>query len=386
MGALGRATEHDEDKHLSANDDRPSRIRVLPKEQLIQLPPGLEEQHRAERRLPEEKRAAYWRGIDWRDYDPAIKQFRSFRRGPDRRGQDRSAACANPPGEIDQRTTLRRRALESRDQRGTDSCAGFAVAAALRANIAIHRREDPGALNPFFIWGAARERDAQLRNPRGGLLSEALAVINSYGTPKEGQGPTAEDVLKTGLTRRIREFAVDFQGDNGPVRASQLKIQGYVDTSIWLGEMSAHLHAFGPVLANLTVERAVFNNLTRENATITYKPGQVFDGQLTTIYAGHAVVIVGYLPFDHPTHPDSFVVLNSYGTGWGDEGYAYLPVETAQLCVVASYGLQLREVVGYERGGVPCRADAQGHKPVHSHLFAARPADYVLAGISDPAR
>jgi hypothetical protein len=368
MGAGGNVREHDEDTHCSAVDDQPRRIRVIPEAQLVQIPPEVERAHFEERRRPIDRRPIYWRGIDWRDYDSAAREFQGPRCAPQ---EERRQARVSPPVE-ERRRTMRYRELASQDQRQTRSCAGFAVAAALRANVAIHRAEDPGALNPYFIWGLARERDVQLADRRGGLLNEALWVVSTYGTPNAGDGPTAEDVACTGLTRRIPDFALEFQGSDGPRRASQRKIQGFVTHATWLGDAAAHLHAFGPVVAKLMVERRAFNHLGRE-ATITYRGGQVHDGQLTNLYAGHAVVIVGYLPYDHPTHPDSFVIVNSYGPEWGDGGFAYLPVETARQCVVASYGLVLREMLGYAWGG-------QERRRTRSHLFAERPVSYVATG------
>ena len=44
--------------------------------------------------------------------------------------------------------------------------------------------------------------------------------------------------------------------------------------------------------------------------------------QPETARGGHAIALVGYTP-------DRFIVRNSWGTGWGDKGFAYASLEYA---------------------------------------------------------
>jgi Papain family cysteine protease len=50
-----------------------------------------------------------------------------------------------------------------------------------------------------------------------------------------------------------------------------------------------------------------------------------------TARGGHAVALVGYTP-------DRFIVRNSWGTGWGDGGFAYASLAYAQDAFTEAYG------------------------------------------------
>jgi C1A family cysteine protease len=49
---------------------------------------------------------------------------------------------------------------------------------------------------------------------------------------------------------------------------------------------------------------------------------------------GHAVAIVGY-------RPGRFIVRNSWGTDWGDGGFAYASAAYAQEAFTEAYGVEV---------------------------------------------
>ena len=62
-------------------------------------------------------------------------------------------------------------------------------------------------------------------------------------------------------------------------------------------------------------------------------------GDLTTFDAAnvngsHAAALYGY-------GPDHFLLRSSWGTDWGDEGYARLSLEYAAQAVIESYGVMV---------------------------------------------
>jgi hypothetical protein len=112
--------------------------------------------------------------------------------------------------------------------------------------------------------------------------------------------------------------------------ASQLKIASYFNLGVPVVPRMAiwktWLATKGPILTRLGVDQ------TWDNATQTHGNLDVY--MPNTIRGGHAVAIVGYTN-------DRFIVRNSWGTTWGDKGYAYASLQYAQKAFTESYGVQL---------------------------------------------
>ena len=66
------------------------------------------------------------------------------------------------------------------------------------------------------------------------------------------------------------------------------------------------------------------------NATNTHGNLDVYHPN--TVRGGHCVAFVGYTP-------NRFIVRNSWGTGWGDNGYAYASIPYAQAAFREAYGI-----------------------------------------------
>ncbi|MCJ7695441.1 MAG: hypothetical protein MUO40_08430, partial [Anaerolineaceae bacterium] len=88
----------------------------------------------------------------------------------------------------------------------------------------------------------------------------------------------------------------------------------------------------GPVLIRLILDDTWASldqetNLGKYNLDEYHKPGP-------NESAGHAVALVGYTP-------DSFIVRNSYGKGWGEEGYGYASLQYAEEAFKEAYGISI---------------------------------------------
>jgi hypothetical protein len=336
---------------VSRADRTPHRIFVVADQQLPQAPKAIDKD-RARQRLRARKdgHPNYWCGVDWRTW---------FEKEAPSHLKD---------------------ALTVLDQGDTDACAGFAAAAALRANLAIHRNVNE-EFNAHFIWGVARERDERLADGRARLLQAALLAANTYGIPYPGK-PTPAVVAAGGMLGKIQQYALEFQGLQGHRDAGIRKIQGIVDLGAYLGDVSAWLHAFGPVAVHMVLDRESFRAIgsgrrRAEPPMIQYgDDADAYDGQLNSAFVAHDAVLVGYIANGDPRYPrplhDSFIVMNSYGPRWGEGGFAYIKVDEARQCFRAVYGLLLREHLGYQHGGTPCR-------PARSLLSAAASEEEVAA-------
>lgn len=81
----------------------------------------------------------------------------------------------------------------------------------------------------------------------------------------------------------------------------------------------------GPILTRLDCDGA-WNNVKKDGKLTHYK--QPSDP------AGHAVALVGYTP-------EGFIVRNSWGSSWGDKGFAYASNQYAAAAFTEAYGVQV---------------------------------------------
>ena len=91
--------------------------------------------------------------------------------------------------------------------------------------------------------------------------------------------------------------------------AAMRKIAAYFNLRRILPNWRAWVAHHGPILVGLNVDH------TWDNATAT--AGNLDTFLPDTVRGGHAVAVVGY------TADQRFIIRNSWGTGWGDNGFAY---------------------------------------------------------------
>ena len=123
----------------------------------------------------------------------------------------------------------------------------------------------------------------------------------TVGSPSS-QWPPSTPRQRVFASRAITNLGVDLQ-----------------DWRRWLAQQ-------GPILARLNVDR------TWDRARAT--KGRLDVYQSNTARGGHAVSIVGYTP-------DHFIVRNSWGTSWGDRGFASASNDYAQTAFTEAYGAVL---------------------------------------------
>jgi hypothetical protein len=206
------------------------------------------------------------------------------------------------------------------DQLATGSCVGWATAdSVLRWHFVKSKELQPDQrLSPRFIWMAAKETDQYVSQPttfielEGTSLKAALDIARKFGA-------VADAVLPFNTGQLYPQDRNTFYAI-----AAQLKISSYFNLGLDLAKWRAWLAGNGPILTRLNVDA------TWDNADATQGNLDVYQPQTTR--GGHAVALVGYTP-------DRFIVRNSWGTGWGDQGYAYASLAYAQAAFLEAYGV-----------------------------------------------
>jgi C1A family cysteine protease len=208
------------------------------------------------------------------------------------------------------------------DQGATGSCVGWATADSLLRwhYVKSGRIKQVDTLSKRFIWMASKETDSYTTQPtsfietEGTSLKSALDVARKFGAVRDSVLPFASGALFTGDTQTFYALA------------SQLKILTYFNLGTTLGNWKTWLATKGPILTRLDVDTAW------DAATDNSGNMDEYDADHTR--GGHCVAIVGY-------KRDRFIVRNSWGTSWGDKGFAYASLNYAQAAFTEAYGIQV---------------------------------------------
>ena len=208
------------------------------------------------------------------------------------------------------------------DQGATGSCVGWATAdSVVRWHLVkAGRLLRAELLSPRFVWMAAKETDQFTTRPttfveeEGTSLKAALDIARKYGVVRDSLLPFASGALYPGSAKTL--YAI----------AAQLKVLAYFNLGTNLSNWRTWLATKGPILTRLDVDA------TWQNASAT--AGVLDDYLPDTTIGGHAVALVGY-------RPGRFIVRNSWGTGWGDKGFAYASLAYAQEAFTEAYGVEV---------------------------------------------
>jgi papain like protease len=222
-----------------------------------------------------------------------------------------------PPAGVD----LRRPWQPVRDQGHTTSCVGWAVAESLRWYLVEGGRlPQDQPLSPRHIWMAAKETDQRTGYPStfleedGTSLKAGLDVVRRFGAALESELPwegglaagAPDDFNRSTGSRRILSYYT--LGDD-TVADGASRFDGW---RRWLANS-------GPVVVLLARDRHL------DTAQL-----ETFDA--ASVAGSHAAALYGY-------GPDHFLLRSSWGTRWGEDGYARMSLAYAARAVIESYGV-----------------------------------------------
>lgn len=207
------------------------------------------------------------------------------------------------------------------NQGNTGACVGFATAdGVLRWHfVAAKKMDRKKRLSPRFIWMANKETDNITAYPTtfldtaGTQTKLALGVARKYGCVYE------EDLPMDGRLSMLSTAAFY-------TRAARLRISSYHNLGLDLDNWRSWIANQGPILTRLNVDRSWDRATQNRGVLERYYPN--------TTRGGHAVCLVGYTK-------DYFIVRNSWGTPWGDRGFAYAYDAYAAAAFTEAFGAVL---------------------------------------------
>ena len=216
---------------------------------------------------------------------------------------------------------LRRDWWKVEHQGSTGACVGYATAYGVLRWHYVKAGRLPKAKKPSarFIWMANKETDEITSYPTtfietaGTQTKLALNVARKFGCVPD------EDLPMTGKLSMLSRAAFY-------AKASSFRISSFHNLGRDQEQWKAWIAHQGPILTRLGVDR------TWDRTTAT--DGHLAEYQAGTVRGGHAVCLVGYTP-------NYFIVRNSWGTGWGDGGFAYASEAYAAEAFKEAYGAVL---------------------------------------------
>lgn len=189
------------------------------------------------------------------------------------------------------------------DQGDLGSCSANAMTNAYELTL---RRMYPDKfveLSRLFVYYNSRLMENETERDVGAYLRSTLSAVKHHGICKESLWPY--DITK---------FSVA-PDDECYIDASTRIITDYslIDS---LDDMLEILNMNKPIIIGLTVYPS-FNYVDKNNPVIYLPNDKEINGG-----GGHAMTIVGY-----KLSKQQFIVKNSFGKFWGDNGYGFLPFD-----------------------------------------------------------
>ena len=222
------------------------------------------------------------------------------------------------------RVDLRQYCSPVEDQGNIGSCTGNAIAGQIEL---IDRKGGKQLdVSRLFIYYEERVLEGSVRYDAGAYIRDGVKVCYTKGAPLESLWPYATNKFATKPPTAAYTDAL------------KRKVTGYQRCTDFNAVKNA-LAAGNPV----TIGFSVYDSF--EGAWGDIPHGQTGSGMMPfpntgteQLLGGHAVCIVGYddtMPVAGKAN-GRFIVRNSWGTGWGDNGYFYMPYDVIKTTSMSS--------------------------------------------------
>lgn len=217
------------------------------------------------------------------------------------------SANAGIAAEVDMRHGM----PEVYDQGQLGSCTANAIGAALEFHQIQHYADNEGTPSRLFIYYMERLREGTVQTDSGAYGRDGFAVLRKTGAPPEALWPyditkfretPPEDAYAAAGKHRIKNYV---HPGNDPRQSPTTRKR----------EMQAHLSASMPIAFGFTVYESFESGTVAEQGIVPMPAAH------EAVLGGHEVLMVGYLAAE----PDYALCRNSWGNGWGMDGYFLMP-------------------------------------------------------------
>jgi len=189
------------------------------------------------------------------------------------------------------------------DQGELGSCTGNATAGLVSFiwEKGVMKGQTPSRL---MIYYGARKLEGTIDSDSGAMIRDAIKSVNTWGV-------CSEKVWKYDINK-FADSPSDTAYNYGKIFISNRRIR-YLRVGSDLNSMKQAL-LVAPFVCGISVYESFESDYTAKTGLVS------MPGPDEALLGGHAICVVGY---DDETN--KFIVRNSWGSNWGDFGYAYLP-------------------------------------------------------------
>ena len=217
-------------------------------------------------------------------------------------GSAKVAASKYNSSELPQRIDLRSYMTGVENQGGLNSCAANAVAGAYEYLVKRHKGIDYDVSRLFIYYNGRSIGGGEVQD-QGSYIADVVGSLKEYGACSESTYPYQNNLVNEEPTEDAYEEAASFLVES--VELVDNKLQAWKSV---LAE--GHPIIFGLLLYNS------FDSHRKKGLVPVPSDSELSRDS----HSGHAMLCVGY------SDPDQvFIVRNSWGQGWGDSGYCYIP-------------------------------------------------------------
>ncbi len=190
------------------------------------------------------------------------------------------------------------------DQGQLGSCTAHGTGAAFAFDLAKQGGTVNYAPSRLFIYYNSRFLEGSTASDAGASVADANKALNKYGAPPEADWPYI--ISKFAQNPPQSAFADGANNQSLKYAVVQPTVQA----------LQAILTAGYPVIIGFTVYSSFESDATASTGMMTMPTTS------ESVLGGHCVLVVGYKLINGQPY---WICRNSWGTGWGDQGYFYMP-------------------------------------------------------------
>ncbi|RYX81921.1 peptidase C1 [bacterium] len=235
--------------------------------------------------------------------DGTERQLKGYKRSAPQVGTKTYSKAQSNVSDLPSKVDLRKLMSAVENQGGTSSCTANATAGAYEYLLKRHRDEELDVSRLFIYYNARYVSPGDYIEDEGSTIVHVIEGLKKYGACTEDTWAFDEDM--------VNEEPDESSYEEGAYFLVESAKQVPVDLETW----KTALAEGQPIIFGISIFKS-FDKHKKKGLVSAPTKNEL----ARETHAGHAMLCVGYSDVD-----EVFIIRNSWGTGWGDKGYCYIP-------------------------------------------------------------